>query len=365
MQIPNFIQKFINFIKKDTNYKNESKRTVVVIRVLILSFLAYLFLLPLGTTAIFGSTLGIAAIYFVMIAVFATAFVCSYRFPTIGVMVAFNIALFVWIITMLKLFGWNIGVQHFLMVLLVLDFFSRYKHFIEKSIVFVGLCATRIVFFYLFSTNTPIIMLSNRQNNGLQIINTITIFWCLAFISVIYGTGNQQLEAKLVEYNNELEKLANTDKLTGLYNRRKAMEYLQKLQETYTVNGFSLCICDIDHFKHVNDTYGHDFGDVVLVGISEVFQSEMKGGLMAARWGGEEFLLLFPEMNGDYALAKLSMIQNRIRALEFPYQDEKVKVTMTFGLTEFDYQAGLTDTLKSADEKLYQGKEGGRDRIVY
>ena len=84
-----------------------------------------------------------------------------------------------------------------------------------------------------------------------------------------------------------------------------------------------------------------------------------------ARWGGEEFLILFPGCNGDNAFLKLEEIQRRIRGMEVHNGDICVKITMTFGLSEYNFSAGLTATLQEADEKLYKGKETGRDKIVY
>ena len=129
--------------------------------------------------------------------------------------------------------------------------------------------------------------------------------------------------------------------------------------------GFSLCICDIDFFKKVNDQYGHDVGDEVLVKISEIFQKEIEKGNFAARWGGEEFLLLFPACNGDDARAKLEKIRSDIKELQFHAEETDFRIAMTFGLAEYDYVNGLKATIKEADEKLYIGKENGRDQIVF
>jgi diguanylate cyclase (GGDEF)-like protein len=198
-------------------------------------------------------------------------------------------------------------------------------------------------------------------------MNTVTIFWCLSAILYICSRNSQELEGKLVEYNNQLERQANTDQLTGLYNRRKAMQYLETLVKRAGENntGFCLCICDIDLFKRVNDTYGHDFGDLVLQSVSSVFLDETKKGIFAARWGGEEFLLVFPSQNGDQAKIILEDIQYKIRNTKVKKGEQETGVTMTFGLAEYDFANGIDATIKDADEKLYLGKTGGRDKIVF
>lgn len=264
------------------------------------------------------------------------------------------------------MFGWNIGVQHFLMVLLTLYFFSSYKQYAGKILYAGFLCCLRILLFYIYHYKEPLWPLSAGDENILQIINIITIFGCISIISFIFSNSTQELESKLINYNAMLEKQANTDALTGLYNRRKAMEYMDYLTNKHAGHlGFCLCICDIDFFKNVNDNYGHDFGDEVLKGISRIFMEEMKKGNFVARWGGEEFLLLFPECNGDEACIKLEKIRKRIKEMRIKKDDFEVSVTMTFGLSEYDYMNGLTATLREADEKLYIGKQKGRDRIVF
>ena len=192
----------------------------------------------------------------------------------------------------------------------------------------------------------------------------------MSIIAFIFSRDSQELESKLVDYNAQLEKQANTDMLTGLYNRRKALEYLESLTAKKKPQGkdylgFSLCICDIDFFKKVNDNYGHDAGDKVLKGIAGIFREEMKEKTFAARWGGEEFLLLFPGCNGDNAYMELEKIRRKIKEMKVKTEKEDIGVTMTFGLTEYDFNSDLDLAIKEADKKLYLGKEQGRDRIIY
>lgn len=174
------------------------------------------------------------------------------------------------------------------------------------------------------------------------------------------------MEGKLVAYNEQLKEQATTDALTKLYNRRKAMEYLGGLSEDFMrKGGFSICICDIDHFKMINDNYGHDFGDIVLREVSLIIKEEMKDRGLVARWGGEEFLLIFSRDNGDDAFLILEKIRWKIKKYCFDENDKKVNVTMTFGLAEYDFANGVDFTIKEADKKLYMGKSAGRDRIIF
>lgn len=358
------LKKIEEFIGKDTMAENESKKLVVVIRLLVLSIVFYFLVNAALCSA--ALSLGGALLYIAFAVMFVGIFGMSYRYNSLPVLLIFSFGMMVWICIMVHYMGWNIGVQHFLMVILILCFFSTYRHYIEKISIAIFLCVFRMFLFFVYHSRIAEIQLPKVAENGFQCINTITIFWCISVIMFIFSKDTQKLEGKLVEYNNKLMVQANTDILTGLFNRRRAMEYMEELSHKSVNNmGFSLCICDIDFFKKVNDNYGHDVGDEVLVKISEIFQKEIKKENFAARWGGEEFLLLFPECNGDDAYAKLEMIRSDIKKLRFFAGDMDFGITMTFGLAEYDFVNGLKATIKEADEKLYAGKEQGRDRIVY
>ena len=355
--------RFKDFIIKDTQSENESKKTAVVIRILTLSFILYLLVLMLMINVM--SVKGGLLIYLVALLAVGGIFTSTYKFHTLQIFAGLSVAMIVWIIRFIYLFGWNVGVQHFLMVLLVLVFFVRYNHLRFKAIYAGALCVLRIVLYYIFLNSKSLVKITHGENNSLQVINTIVIFWCISVVAYIYGKDGQELESKLVAYNEELVKLANTDKLTSLCNRRKAMEYIEACCKNCSDKGFCLCICDIDFFKKVNDTYGHDAGDKVLKAISKVFREEMGDKYMAARWGGEEFLLLFPDTNGDAAFIKLCEIRRKIKDVGVTKGEEEIHVTMTFGLAEYDYSGSYEGMLTNADQKLYRGKEDGRDRIVY
>lgn len=360
----NIFKDFAALIAKDTEAKNESKKTIVVIRIILISIIIY-FSLTISVGKVVSS-IGSAVFFLSFLVVFAGLLAGTYRFRTIIVLWMFNVGMLAFIIANLWLFGWNIGVQHFLMVMLLLYFFSGYKRYKEKFIYAVALCVLRLVLFHIFYKRTPAVILLNTENEILQTINTIAIFWCISIIAYIFSRDSQELEGKLVDYNAQLQKQAKTDILTGLCNRRGGRDYLDRLiNRGGEDKSFCLCICDIDFFKKVNDTYGHDFGDEVLKGIAGIFKDEMTGKRLAARWGGEEFLLIFPGCNGDEACVYLEEIKRKIKSMRIEKDGYEAGVTMTFGLAEYDFSGDVEATLKEADKKLYQGKEAGRDRIVY
>lgn len=357
------LRKALDYINKDTSDQNESPKLIVVIWILVLSMLFYIITNSIIYISIQNNIgIGILLISFL---VFLGLFFMSYRFRTTTVVYTLDLCMAAWIVVNIIYFGWNVGVQHFILVLLVLCFFSGYSQYTFKAFFAAVLCCFRIYLFYLCASKEPIVVLSTPMNNYLQIINTITIFWCISIVAYVFSKDSQALEGKLIDYNNQLQDQANTDALTGLYNRRKAMQYLEKLLTPSNTSFTSICICDIDFFKKVNDNYGHDVGDIVLQNLADIMTITLDKNILVARWGGEEFLLVFSGYNGDEAFACLETLRSSIKALEFKAKETTFSITMTFGLAEYDFSSDIDTVLKEADEKLYMGKENGRDQIVF
>lgn len=159
-----------------------------------------------------------------------------------------------------------------------------------------------------------------------------------------------------------LRRFIERDALTGLYNRRFGEKKLKEIMNSCAC--FSIAIGDIDFFKKFNDQYGHECGDIVLKEVAEVLNEGMTGMGIAARWGGEEFLLIFENINAQEANDKLEEILDRIRGCEVNYEEQVHHVRMTFGIVDNTEKQLGDELLRAADEKLYQGKKEGRDRVV-
>ena len=166
---------------------------------------------------------------------------------------------------------------------------------------------------------------------------------------------------------NALRELIEQDLLTGLNNRRSGEKLLKQLQNDCEKEGYPFCIAigDIDHFKHVNDTYGHACGDAVLSEVSSIMKMYMKRKGIVARWGGEEFLLAFKEMEIADSVECLEELLEEIRGTVITYSDEvSVSVTMTFGIVQGNPDINIDHIIREADDKLYYGKNNGRNQIV-
>lgn len=169
-----------------------------------------------------------------------------------------------------------------------------------------------------------------------------------------------------IHMQQSLHKLIEEDQLTGLNNRRFGDQKLRQIQEIAVKTGapFTIAIGDIDFFKKVNDTYGHDCGDEVLKEVAKVLSKNVIGKGYVARWGGEEFLLVFHNTLLYTAMGHLQLIMNDIRNIKVPYDGQTISVTMTFGLAQNKPDSTINSLLREADQNLYKGKTGGRDRIV-
>lgn len=158
-----------------------------------------------------------------------------------------------------------------------------------------------------------------------------------------------------------LQKLVEMDALTSLYNRRSGNHMLGALVEQGAV--YTAVMCDIDFFKRVNDTYGHAAGDQVLIEVSAAIRESVGDVGFASRWGGEEFLAIY-RMELPEAKACVEALQKKIRKLVISYGGSEIQVTMTFGMTESEPTESYEQVVKRADDKLYIGKNGGRNQIV-
>ncbi len=169
----------------------------------------------------------------------------------------------------------------------------------------------------------------------------------------------------LEEERERVYKAAVEDALTGLYNRfyMRAVE-----KEFYNARRygypFSVIMFDIDHFKKVNDTYGHLIGDFVLKGIARIIKKNTRKGDFAIRYGGEELLLVTPFTDKKAAYECAEKIRAQIEKKTFHSNGIPVQVTVSAGIGELEGEESLAELIEKADEKLYQAKESGRNRVV-
>jgi len=169
------------------------------------------------------------------------------------------------------------------------------------------------------------------------------------------------------------ENYARIDPLTNLYNRRGFFEIADSFWQGYIRNnrGFSIILLDIDHFKQVNDRLGHAAGDLVLEQISQCINNTIRGCDIAARWGGEEFIILLPETPQELSLIQAERLRSAIAELTIPYKEEFLHITSSLGVIGTNQVPKITlpDELtldifiNKADEAMYIAKKKGRNQI--
>ena len=354
---------FLDVIKKDTTGENETNKIVVLVRILsIILNISSLF--SIIVSAIWDSRFGVIAGAVSAIAGILIL-VATYNIGRMASVNCFLIWTLLWVIINLQLYGWFCGAQTFLLVMIMMYYFASYANGGKKTIFSGVIFIIYMILFFEYNEKTALITLSSDARFVVRTLFMGTQIICTSVVAYLFSHDSQTMESKLIEYNKMLKEKANTDPLTGLLNRGAAMERLVTLDANLHDECFSICICDIDFFKKVNDTYGHNMGDQVLIKIGEVLKQQMKGIGFAARWGGEEFLLIFPRKNGDEALQLVYGIQSKIRNIKIPCENGIITVTMTFGLTEYDFNSELDYNIMEADNKLYVGKDSGRNKVVY
>lgn len=171
--------------------------------------------------------------------------------------------------------------------------------------------------------------------------------------------GGKILEAQILKEQKYI------DQLTGLNNRSGFYSvYSNRIMSQNMESRNSIIICDIDYFKKVNDTYGHNVGDEVLVYVAGILKESCQNLGEVIRWGGEEFIILLPDCDLDSAAQIAEKLRATIENGECVSEDTTIKVTMSFGVVEIDLKKDVAENIKSADDNLYRAKKEGRNRIV-
>lgn len=239
-----------------------------------------------------------------------------------------------------------------------------------------GLIVILVSFKYLFKdplvTGSVIVVFLILIRQMLSISENKKLLRMLQESNKLLEENRKDLEIKNL-YLKELKEMkeieARTDYLTNLYNRRYTSEwvteYIEKYKEDEQVE-FSMILMDIDHYKGINDTYGHDFGDEVLQQVAIIIRKCIRSGDMAGRYGGDEFMILLPATKSDYAYKIAERLLYEIHHKLFEGKPE-LKITFSIGNTYWQGSKkdfNLNDMIKNSDLALYEAKNKGRDRII-
>ena len=269
-----------------------------------------------------------------------------------------------WLTWFVYMYGWSAGSPNILVPILSMAFFNIYMSPKGKIAYCVGLISFRVLLFAFSLKHPPVRALTPDTSLFFQIINSIVPLVILSFNYILFSSNIQASERQLTINNQELHKEAGTDPLTGLPNRRAILDVIEDYRRNNPESQFGLAIADIDFFKKVNDTYGHNCGDYTLVELSKLFLACGEGKYAVCRWGGEEFCFFLPGMNLDEAGAVMQDVHKAVRKMALRFGEVDYSITITIGVEEYDFQSATETLLDRADRKLYMGKVHGRDQVV-
>ncbi len=186
----------------------------------------------------------------------------------------------------------------------------------------------------------------------------------ITVIVIAYEYTREDARKELLALSKKYDMLSREDELTGLSNRRDILEKLQNEVNRFerSNNSFSVLIADIDHFKEVNDNYGHEFGDNTLKQIASTLAGNTQKRDTVARWGGEEFLILLPETSLRQAEKTASRLIQAVNSLAISNHNTAISTTVSIGVAEYQQDQTINELINSADTFLYQAKNEGRNR---
>jgi diguanylate cyclase (GGDEF)-like protein len=177
---------------------------------------------------------------------------------------------------------------------------------------------------------------------------------------------NEQLKTELVNMVRSLDLASRIDGMTGLANRRDIMEKIDRetTRSQRHQHPFTIILINIDKFRQVNDTYGYNAGDDVLVEVARVLRGCVRNEDICARWGGEEFLLLLPETGAEASLSVANKVLESTSMTEFKANKPGIRLTVSIGICEHDPAQSVQECISKANQALTMAKQGGRNRYI-
>jgi diguanylate cyclase (GGDEF)-like protein len=199
-----------------------------------------------------------------------------------------------------------------------------------------------------------------------DILSIVVLAMVLPWFSLVGGYITR-LRTQISHALSTIERLAIIDDLTQVFNRRQMYKILdhQKALVDRGIHPFSICIFDLDHFKQVNDTFGHSAGDIVLKTVAQETQRNLRNIDHIARYGGEEFILILTNVERDQAMICADRIRKIVKKLEFENMPVDFRMTISVGVTEYQQSEIIQQAINRADTALYRAKANGRDRVEY
>lgn len=196
-------------------------------------------------------------------------------------------------------------------------------------------------------------------------LRLIYAFLTVSFLSALYEYLREKSYQKMLDLGSKYQQLAHHDPLTKLSNRRFARNTLEQEINRFGRNKepFSIIICDVDHFKRINDQYGHNIGDHVLIELAKSFTAQLRKQDCISRWGGEEFLFILPQTSAQNAMVIAEKIRLNIQNHPMTFDEKSIPVTVSMGIAQFSQELTMDEVINQADKRLYKAKAAGRNKV--
>ncbi len=268
--------------------------------------------------------------------------------------------------------GWNYGFMFYLTALIPISFYLAFSIVsFRRKLIYPFVTAGVVFFSYMLILTlahgvTPVYPNCPAAFRVFFTYLNIIIGLVLNFLfSALFAVEVNSMQLRMESEQERLEDEASYDPLTHFLNRRSMDERLNHTHRNALINNvpYSLIMADIDHFKKVNDSYGHDCGDFVLQNISRLIQAQIRAKDSVCRWGGEEFLILIND-GPEIAVEVANRIRSSIEAFEFIYEGKTIHVTITLGVSGYYSSSKVRTLIEIADKRLYKGKENGRNQVI-
>jgi diguanylate cyclase (GGDEF)-like protein len=225
--------------------------------------------------------------------------------------------------------------------------------------------ATFVVLYFSFFFHEPVYQLPTSITLILVVFSAFAMIFATVFYNALYIYTSENTVTNLELKNKQLSADAHEDALTNLLNRRGFLPLVKSLMSGDKISHFCIAFGDLDDFKRVNDSYGHEAGDEVLKHATMMIKDELPG-CDICRWGGEEFVILLRDCNMASAKGKVERLRKTIESNPTSFFGKQIFVTMTIGLEEYkDNYKEPEALIKKADERMYYGKQHGKNMLVF
>lgn len=257
--------------------------------------------------------------------------------------------------------GWDTGYSFYLIAMASLIYFCPFKY---KFIPYLFGIAEALLFIIIriyMNNHDPIYVCSDQFYFHMYLLNCICCFVIILYAAYLFGLSTDLVTHTLESENTILNKAAYYDQLTGAYTRYHFLKTLKNLN----FDTFGIAIFDLDDFKLINDTYGHNCGDYILNEMVNIIRKNHHYDINITRWGGEEFIILFttPIEKKDI-FNELEIIRKTIENNNFIFEKNLIKITITLGACIANKNDDIYDIIKRIDDNLYKGKSNGKNCVI-